>query len=257
MNTVNNTIRLLVTNQNTASYNMALDEAIMNHVKEGTVPPTLRLYQWNPPAITIGYFQSMEAEVDLEQCKKLSIDFTRRITGGGAVLHDKETTYSLILPEKNQIITGTIMESYRQICGAVILGLQQFGLTGQFVPINDILVNGKKISGNAQTRRNGCILQHGTILMDVDVKKMFSLLKVPDEKIRDKMIANVEERVTSIKHQLKKEVDFRQVCNALVKGFEEHLHVKLEPGQLLESEKEMAREFAVQKYETKEWVFKK
>src|SRR3989344_5599290 len=118
MNTPNNTIRLLVTNHNTASYNMALDEAIMNHVKDGTVPPTLRLYQWNPP-------------------------------------------------EKNQIVTGTNMESYRQICGAVIVGLQQFGLAGQFVPINDILVNDKKISGNAQTRRNGCILQHGTILMDV------------------------------------------------------------------------------------------
>lgn len=252
-----NTIRLLVTNQNTASYNMALDEAIMNHVKEGTVPPTLRLYQWNPPAITIGYFQSMEAEVDLATCKKFSIDVTRRITGGGAVLHDEETTYSLIVPEKNSIATGTIMESYRQICGAVILGLQQFGLVGQFVPINDILVNGKKISGNAQTRRNGCMLQHGTILMDVNVKKMFSLLKVPDEKIRDKMIANVEERVTSIKHQLKKEVNFRQVCNALVEGFEQQFKVKLVPGQLLESEIKEAQELAVKKYGAHEWVLKK
>lgn len=250
-------IRLLVTNANTAAYNMALDEAVMLGIKEGSSPPTLRLYQWNPHAITIGYFQSMNAEVDIEKCKELSVDITRRITGGGAVLHDQETTYSLLLPLNNPVVTGNIMETYNQVCGAVIAGLNQFGLDGKFVPINDIIVNGKKISGNAQTRRHGCILQHGTILMDVNVEKMFSLLKVPDEKIRDKLISNVKERVTSLKHELSKEVDFRQMCNALVVGFEKELGVKLVPGHLSEAEKEKAHELAITKYQTKEWGFKK
>ena len=250
-------VRLLQTMHNNAFLNMAIDEAISHHVAEGTVLPTLRLYGWQPPAVSIGYFQSMVEEVDLEKCKQHNIDVVRRITGGGAVFHDKELTYSFIIPVQNQLIPFDIKASYKRICDGVIQGLDYLGLKAEFVPLNDIIVNGKKISGNAQTRRNGCILQHGTILIGVDVQKMFSLLKVPDEKIRDKMIKTVEERVTSISQQLNKPMLFETVASSMISGFEMALELNLEPDDLTESEMKLAEKLMQEKYCTKEWNFKR
>ena len=114
------------------------------------------------------------------------MDYVRRITGGGAVFHDNELTYSIVIPESHPQIPKNIIDSYKRICGAIMKGLDKLGIDSKYFPINDILTNNKKISGNAQTRKSKTVLQHGTILMDVDVEKMFSLLKVPDEKIKDK-----------------------------------------------------------------------
>lgn len=248
-------IRLLQTQHNNAFLNMAIDEAVLHHVAEGKVLPTLRLYGWQPSAVSIGYFQGLTQEVDLEQCKAHGVDVVRRITGGGAVYHDKEITYSFIVPQNS--MPSEILESYKKICSGVIQGLDYLGLKAQFAPLNDIIVNGKKISGNAQTRRSGCILQHGTILMNVDVKKMFSLLKVPNEKIRDKMIKTVEERVTSITHQVQKEIPFEAVSSAIISGFEMALELELEPDDLTESEKKLAEKLVHEKYSTQEWNFRR
>ncbi|MFC1691608.1 biotin/lipoate A/B protein ligase family protein, partial [Nanoarchaeota archaeon] len=113
------------------------------------------------------------------------------------------------------------------------------------------------ISGNAQTRREHCVLQHGTLLLGVDVDKMFSLLKVPNEKIRDKMISTVKERVTSVKDQLGREIEFSEISQALIEGFEKALNIKLEKGQLSQSELEMAEKIAQDKYSNKDWNFKR
>jgi lipoate-protein ligase A len=172
--------RLLQTGFSTASANMAIDRAILVANSEGKVPPTVRFYGWMPPAISIGYFQSLTDEIDLDVCKKLGVNYVRRITGGGAVFHDKELTYSIVIPESHPEIPKNIMKSYGRICGAVMKGLQHLGIESEYVPINDIITGGRKISGNAQTRKLETVLQHGTILMDVDVDKMFSLLKVPN-----------------------------------------------------------------------------
>jgi len=184
-------MRLIIDNAGDAFSNMATDEAIMMHNE-----PTIRLYSWHPPAVSIGYFQSLEAEVDTEKCKNLGIDVVRRITGGGAVFHEHEITYSVIVPE--DMLPHDIIESYGVICGSVVQALRSHGIEAEFSPINDIIVSGKKISGSAQTRKEGMVLQHGTILLDVNVEKMFSILKVPDEKMKGKIIQNVKERVTSL-----------------------------------------------------------
>jgi lipoate-protein ligase A len=169
--------RLLKTNFSTAFTNMAVDRAVLVTSSEDKVSPTVRFYGWKPSAISIGYFQSLEEEVDLDTCRKLGVDYVRRITGGGAVFHDEELTYSIVIPETHPQIPKNIMKSYGRICGAVMKGLENLGIESKYAPINDIITGGKKISGNAQTRKAKIVLQHGTVLTDVDVDKMFSVLK--------------------------------------------------------------------------------
>ena len=191
--------RLIKQQAYSAPMNMAIDHAISESVGKGEQLPTVRFYTWNPSAVSIGCFQSLHDEVDIAACKKAGVDIVRRRTGGGAVFHDSagEITYSVIAPLSEFDGMG-ITESYKIICGWVVNGLAELGIKGEFHPINDILVDGKKISGNAQTRRGGVLLQHGTVLLDADVDLMFSLLRVKDIKIRDKLIKNVKERITKI-----------------------------------------------------------
>jgi lipoyltransferase/lipoate-protein ligase len=245
--------RLLQTGFNTAFSNMAVDRAIMVANSEGKVPPTVRFYGWLPPAISIGYFQSLTDEIDLKACEKLGVDYVRRTTGGGAVFHEKELTYSIVIPESHPEIPKNIMKSYGRICGAVMKGLQHLGIESEYAPINDIVTGGRKISGNAQTRKLETVLQHGTVLMDVDVDKMFSLLKVPNEKIKDKLIADVKQRVTSIRHILGKDVRFEEVAEAMKKGFEEEFHVELIEGKLSKEELALAKKFEKECFSAKDW----
>ncbi|MHB1830603.1 MAG: lipoate--protein ligase family protein [Candidatus Micrarchaeaceae archaeon] len=208
--------RLIGLERNSACMNMGIDEAIIEGVKAGSSKPTIRFYKWSPSAVSIGRFQSMRDEVNIDVCKSLGIDYVRRITGGGAVYHDAEgeLTYSIIAPET--LFPRDIKESYALICGWIINGLKTIGLDAQFSPINDISVNGKKISGNAQTRREGVLLQHGTILYKLDIARMFSVLNVSKEKISDKMIKNAEERVTSV--HLQSGLSFEELYRAVMNG---------------------------------------
>lgn len=245
--------RVLKFSKENGFMNMAIDEAILNARIKGLVPNTLRFYSWNPSCISIGYFQSVEKEVDLEKAKDLGVNVVRRITGGGAVFHEKELTYSIFLSEKDA--SRDIVESYRNICSGIIYGLGFLGLNAEFKPINDIVVDNKKISGNAQTRRDGVILQHGTILLDVDVKKMFSLLKVPDEKIKDKLISSVEERVTSLKKILGKDIKPEVLRELLINGFEQAFNAHFEERELTKFEIELAKKLFKEKYSKKYWNF--
>jgi len=249
--------RLLLTKFNDAFTNMAIDEAILIHRSKNKVPSTIRLYGWIPPAVSIGYFQSLEDEVNLKKCKEFGVDFIRRITGGGAVFHDKEVTYSCVVPINNPLMPSDILGSYKKICAGLVKGLSHLGIESSFVPLNDIISNGKKISGNAQTRKFHTILQHGTILIDTDVDKMFSLLKVPSEKLRDKMIKHVKERVTSINAILDREVDFDNVCDALARGFKKEFNVELIKGELIESELKLAEKIARERYKNLKWNHKR
>ena len=245
--------RLLQTGFNDAFTNMALDESIMIHVAQGMSPPTIRFYGWQPPAVSIGYFQGLEEEVDVARCKELGVDYIRRITGGGAVFHEKEVTYSLAILQDNPLIPENVLESYKVICGGIVQGLKELEISAEFVPLNDIIVDGKKISGSAQTRRKRTILQHGTLLLECDVQKMFSILKVPSEKLRDKIISDVRQRVTSIKDISTKEVVFDEICLALATGFEISLNSVLEPGELSETEISLAEEIKRDRYTNSDW----
>ncbi|MFH1977993.1 MAG: biotin/lipoate A/B protein ligase family protein [Candidatus Aenigmatarchaeota archaeon] len=242
--------RLLPFESRSAAMNMGIDQAVTESVSRGG-PPTIRFWRWQPSAVSIGYFQSLEDEIALEKCKELGVDVVRRITGGGAVYHDYdgEITYSVI--GNQELFPKGIIDSYHLICGWIINSLKLLGIESEFKPINDIIVAGKKISGNAQTRRQNVLLQHGTILYDLDVRKMFSLLKVGQEKISDKMIQSVEDRVTRILDQ--KQVSMEETYQSLVRGFTEGKDY--EEGQLTEEELTRAKEVAESKYSQKEWNF--
>jgi lipoate-protein ligase A len=239
--------------------NMAIDEAIMLSMKEEKVGPTLRLYRWSPSAVSIGTFQGMRDEVDTDFCKAQNIDVIRRITGGGAVYHDYngEITYSIILPSRHRLAPDDIIESYKIICNGIIMALEHLGIKSEFKPINDVVTNGKKISGNAQTRRYSCTLQHGTILLELDVNLMFQALKVPKEKISDKMIEDVRQRVTSITDVLHREVLMDELNKALQFGFSKALAIDLVNGQLISEEKELTKRLIKEKYCTPDWNFKR
>lgn len=247
-------IRILKTGERSAALNMGIDEAILTLLSQGKTVPTLRFYSWSPPACSIGYFQSIGAELDLEKCKELKIDVVRRMTGGGAVFHEHEVTYSFLAPLKEDYVPAKILDSYLKISEGIILGLKPLGVQVEFKPLNDLVCNGKKISGNAQTRRLGILLQHGTILLKTDLEKMFQILRVPNEKIRDKLVADVRERVTSLTQVLGRAVTEKEVIEALEQGFREAFsELTFVPGNLSSEEEKLARKLAQEKYENEGW----
>lgn len=255
---MDNDWRLIDMRVEDAPTQMAIDEAIaMARLKYNT-QNTVRLYRWYPSAVSVGYFQSLEKEVNLDACKQYGVDVIRRITGGGAVYHDYngEITYSLVAPETDEKMPRDILESYQVICGAIVNGLKNIGVESEFKPVNDIVAGGKKISGNAQTRRHGVVLQHGTVLFDSDVERMFQVLRVSDAKISDKLIQTVQERVTNIRRYLGTDIGFNDVRSALIKGFEDTFDVILVSSNLIPEEEELV-EVLKKKYSSHEWVYQR
>ena len=244
--------RIIDLEASSAFTNMALDEAISDAVRAKESLPTIRFYKWKPSAVSIGYFQSLPDEVDAELCKKNGVDIVRRRTGGGAVYHDSngEITYSVIAPES--LFPKGITESYHLICGWIVNAMGKLGIASEFKPINDIIASGKKISGNAQTRRNGILLQHGTILYKLDVATMFSLLKVPKEKISDKFIQDVKQRVTSVT-DINPQITEQQLKEALVAAFT--AGKEFEVGTITAKERAAAEKLAKERYASDEWNF--
>jgi len=249
--------RIMGLDVNDAYMNMAIDEAICRVRSKGQSLNTIRLYRWKPSAVSIGYFQILEQEVDVEACRDLGVDIVRRMTGGGAVYHsyEGEVTYSVIVNQDHPKIPRDLLKSYELICGGIVLALEDLGIKAEFRPINDIDVKGRKISGNAQTRRWNIVLQHGTILLDTDIKTMFTVLKVSKEKISDKLIKSVEERVTTIRRELGRRVTFEETTEALKTSFSKVFDVKLVEAGLNREERELASKLRKEKYNTQEWIF--
>lgn len=239
-----------------AFMSMAIDEVLLKLNAEGKSPNTIRFWRWLPSTVSIGCFQSIEREVDLEVAKRYGVDVVRRITGGGAVFHDHggELTYSVVCKQGD--VPDDIIESYRLICGGLVQGFDQLGLRAEFNPVNDVLGNGKKISGSAQTRRWGSVLQHGTMLISPDVRRMFELLKVSPEKISDKFIASVFERVTTIERELERKPSFEEVREAMIKGFGKSLDIELVENKLTNREVKLAQDLRP-KYASEEWLRKR
>ncbi|NIU82973.1 MAG: lipoate--protein ligase family protein [Candidatus Thorarchaeota archaeon] len=233
--------------------NMATDEAIMEAVRTEDAPPTIRFYRWKPSAVSIGVQQKLNENVDVDECEKCGIDYVRRISGGGTVFHDShgEITYSVIVPE--EYVPNGIRERFELICGWIIRSLEQLGLHAEFEPINDVTVKGKKISGSAQIQRRGMILQHGTILYDMDLDLMFSVITVQEEKLAKKQLTKASERVTSITSHL--DVTRSDVVEALKQGFLEDKTYEI--GQLTEKERKNAETLVETKYSTVDWNHKR
>ncbi len=250
--------RLLRLETHNAYTNMAIDEAIQTARIKNLVPDTLRFYRWKPSAVSIGKFQDLENEVQLDNCRKYSVDVVRRITGGGAVYHDAqgEITYSVIAHKEDlnaEDITGAYAKIYSGIAEAFkILGLITDFNEGNAKTCPNLTVNGKKISGSAQSHKGKIVLQHGTILLDVDLEKMFTFLRVPWASTCMEIIDVAKHKITSLQNELGKPIPNSEVHQALVHGFQKALNIQLVSSELSPYELELAEKLE-EKYATNSW----
>jgi len=256
-----NAWRLLELETNDAFTNMAMDEAILRARVRSVVPNTLRFYRWKPSAVSVGRFQVIEKEVQLENCRKHEVDVVRRITGGGTVYHDArdEITYSVIARKEDlgaKEIAGVYSRIYAGLAEALrILGIHADFNAGTAKACPNLTVNGKKISGSAQAHRSGAFLQHGTLLSEVNLKEMFTFLRVPWAKTSMQIVSIAEKRITSINAELGKTVSAAEVNDALVKGFEKAFDIRVTRGDLTAGELELSKHLFVEKYATDDWNF--
>lgn len=249
---------------------MAIDEAIVESVGKGLVPPTFRFYSWRPPAVSIGCYQKI-SEIDQQACILKNYDIVRRPTGGRAILHDKELTYSVIAPVDNKLISRNILNTYKILHKGFMVGLQGLGLEPRMVSgrnnkgtksyacffspsIYELTVRGKKIIGSAQRRWNKVVLQQGSMPLDINIEELFSVLS---HRNREILIKKAEKKMTSINNELGKNVDIEKLKKAVVGGFEEALGIKLQPDRLTDHEAATAFRLSIEKYSNREWNFKK
>jgi len=253
----NETWRLIIDTQLPGARNMAIDHAIMKAVADGKALPTLRLYGWDSPTITVGYFQNVEDEVYIDKCRKDGIDVIRRITGGGTVYHDNEVTYSVSIPLASAITYGTILESYQRIGIPIVHALSDFGLHAEYQPINDITVYGKKISGSAQTRKMGTLLQHGTIMVETNIDEMFRYIRVADEKNAGRELAAVKDRVVTMcslmAPNLRCDHLYQHIAAAVARGFTKEFGITFREESLSQYELELAENYQEKMFSNPDW----
>ncbi|QED48608.1 lipoate--protein ligase family protein [Cytobacillus dafuensis] len=262
------------------SFNMALDEALLDWNSQGKIPPTIRFYGWNPATLSIGYFQKVDKEIDMEAVKANGLGFVRRPTGGRGVLHEHELTYSVIVSEEHPDMPKTVTEAYRVISEGILKGFHHLGMEAYFaVPKTDeerdslknprsavcfdapswyeLVVEGRKVAGSAQTRQKGVILQHGSILLDIEEDKLFSLFKYPNDRVKERMQKAFKNKAVAINEISKQRVTLEQAKEAFKKGFEEGLNIELKPYELTAEELEYVNKIAKERYEHDEWNFKR
>jgi len=253
--------RLLKLETHNAFMNMAIDEAILRARIAERVPNTLRFYRWKPSAVSIGKFQKPENEVYLDNCRRLGVDVVRRISGGGTVYHDAEdeVTYSLIAKTEDLGVTD-IAAVYARVYAGIADALRILGITADFNEGDakncpNLTVKGKKISGSAQAHKSGIVLQHGTLLLSVDLERMFTVLCVPWAKTCMEVVGVAKNKITSVKEELGHVVSAETANNALSVGFKNAFGIQLTEGELTPFERELAEELCREKYATDDWNF--
>jgi len=264
--------RLLIMPEGSAAYNMAVDEAMFLSCHRDNTPPTLRLYSWNPPAVSIGYGQQTEQEVDPEKCRNYGIHIVRRQTGGRSVLHADELTYSMVMPENHPFAMGSGLKLYRRVSEVLIHALQAMSVHGVMVeertiPENrdgacfstaaryEITVHGKKLIGSAQRRAQKHILQQGSILLGPGHKRLPLLMPANDHNRRKLTIQALNERTISLGEILGRRVDFNQLADLVTQSFFEYSGLSVEPGSLSDEECREVDMLIRNKYSQTEWTF--
>jgi len=259
---------------NTGAENMAVDEAIMRALATGAVKqPTLRFYGWDPPTLSLGYAQSFSKEVDEEACRRAGIDIVRRPTGGRAVLHQYELTYAVVAPEDEEHVQGTIIESYLKISQALLFGFQSLGVPAVMVEHGnmaglgsaacfdapswyELVVDGRKLVGSAQVRKDGVMLQHGSIILHFDAALLFSLLRFKSDEIRKRLSAGFKEKACALDEVWPRPLTPSELEQAICRGFEAVMDIEFMEGGLSPAELALANELAT-KYRSDVWTKKR
>ncbi len=256
--------RILDTGFRDGASNMGVDEALLLGVIAGTIPPTVRVFGWEPPTVSTGHSQDVSRELDLPACRRAGVGVVKRPTGGRAVLHAGELTYSVVGPAGEEPLGRTIMETYLAISRALVMGLEDLGVSatlarapgaarsgsrdaappcfasaGRF----EIVVGGRKLIGSAQRRMSGAVLQHGSLLIDRSHAGLADLLRLPEDR-KDTVRRELCEKTTDLESLLGRSVGFDEVAASVVRGFERAWGVNLEPGRLSRAEEEAALRLA-------------
>lgn len=257
--------RLLVDAEpRTGAWNMALDEAIMDAVAEGQSPPTLRFYQWAPPCLSLGKRQPLSG-VNLDRCARDGVDVVRRATGGWAILHTDELTYSIATTPDDPRAEGAILDAYRRLSQGLVAGLRELGVPVAMSPVvpegthnasaacfevpsaYEITAGAQKLIGSAQTRPSGRVLQHGSLPLTGDIARVTDYLWFQTEDDRAALATHLRERATTLCDLLGRIVTFDEAASALTRGFASALHLALEPGQPTRAELDAAERTAREK----------
>ena len=255
--------------------NMAVDEAIMVAVADGRVLPTVRFYGWEPFCLSIGYAQSLQREIDLDACLAAGVDYVRRPTGGRAILHGDELTYSLLVSQDEPRVAGGVVESYRRLSLGLVEGLRSLGAealqadarTGPSAEKSaacfdapshyEVTVAGRKLIGSAQMRRKGMVLQHGSLPLCGDITRIVDYLRLPSSDDRLHLKDDLRRRATTLEEVLGAAMPFDVVANALGDSLARVLNLELIPGDLTPDERELASSLRREKYDTAEWNFQR
>lgn len=257
----------------TPSYNMALDEYLLDREASGSKRPILRFYKWDPPGLSIGYFQKTRGRINRNGLQQHGIRLVRRLTGGLAVLHDDELTYSVILPEDYPGMPESVVGAYRVLSSGLLEGFRALHLHAELAiperksqkshsPVcfeeaswYELVVEGRKAAGSSQTRRRGMILQHGSIPMSVDDKELFDCFSYPSERVRERAQRAFGGKAVTLGDLTGREMTAEEVEKAFYYGFERGLDVNLETSELTGDEDRLVRELARSKYESDSWNF--
>ncbi|MCX6054946.1 MAG: biotin/lipoate A/B protein ligase family protein [Chloroflexi bacterium] len=264
--------RLITSPARSGAFNMALDEAMLIFASQKKVPPTLRLYQWDPPTVSLGYGQPVK-DVSLEAISQKGWQLVRRPTGGRAILHTDEITYSITAPVDDPVVSGTLLDSYHRIAQALVLALSRLGLTANAdhiypqqqeksflnpicfeVPSNyEITVFGKKLIGSAQARKSGGVLQHGSLPLWGDLTRITEILKYPSEHDQINAAKILLDHATTLQSATGKTFDWEQASLAFIGAFSECLNLEFENSQPSAEESILVEKLIKTKYGSEEW----
>jgi len=267
------TWRLLITPPLDGAANMAIDEAILTVLGEGDGLPTLRFFRWEPPCLSLGCNQHWQ-EIDKAVCRRLGYAWTRRPTGGKAILHADEFTYSLIMYRDDPRIHGDIVESYRVLSLGLLQGLALLGVqadqaekkerpahsnSNRTCPVcfdtpshYEITWRGKKLIGSAQLRRRGVVLQHGTLPLCGSVNRILDVLAFsPEERVLQKEL--LPRRTTTLEQVLNRRCHFQEVLPAMAEGFCRQFNLTLQSLPSTEREYNLAGQLCVRRYVNDRW----
>ena len=254
------------------AWNMAVDEALLEGIITGASQPTLRLYAWQPVCLSLGYAQPF-AEADSEALVREGWELVRRPTGGRAILHTDELTYSVTAPQTDPRVSGGVLESYLRLSEALLEALRLLGLSPEAnekapenskngfnpvcfeVPSNyEITVNRKKLIGSAQARRQGGILQHGALPLYGDLIRILTALKFANEPARESAKERLLAHATTVEKELGTPPDWQQAAEAFKHAFQSVLNLDLVPGELTAAEKRKANELLETKFGHVSWT---
>jgi lipoate---protein ligase len=248
--------RLLNLEYADAPSNLALEEAIARQVGEGKSPPTLRLWR-NRNAAIIGANQSAYSEVQLDDCKELGVEVVRRFTGGGAVYHDLgNMNYSICTRRSPSSSLGLQQAVFKRGLDCVAACLSTLGLESNRVPINTVVVRGRKISGGAGAIRWGAVLYHGSILVSTDLEIMWKILRWEQPPMIRALVRSTRFPVTSVERELGRVIPIDDVKAALSDAFARIFEAQLVPGLATDQELRMTTFLVREKYGTSEWNLK-